>query len=1334
MSLRAISLRLPLILYCLLISKFLFAQQDIQTLDKDSINQLKISGQLTGKEFFTNSKATFSKVARPITSTTNILASAPPPSCDCWVPRDASWNIGEFDGSGASGGPGMAPEYRNDDWSTIELGLPFNFCFYGDPVDSVFLNNNGNVSIGAPYSTFTANAFPDPSFVMIAPFWGDVDTRDTASGLVYYKITPTYMIVQWENVGYFSQQSDKINTFQLIISDGLDPILPAGQNTSFCYRDMQWTTGSASGGVNGFGGTPATVGVNRGDGVDFIQIGRFDMAGSTYDGPFLNNDGIDALDNQVFYFNSCVSSSNVAPLVTAIQICDTLKVCINDTIQIYAEFLAPEQGQVTVAGVNPNGMSGVSILSATSGSIASITVQVVGLSSNIGFHTIYVTGTDNGAPPLTNSTPVIVQVMPAPTPNFSFSPPSPITPGATVTFTNGSVGAFTYSWDFGDGFPPSTLSNPTHSYANPGTYDVTLTATGPNGCSASIQHQVIVAACASASFTVIDTICAGTTTQVTFTGVASSGATFNWNFGTGTIVSGSGQGPYTIRWANAGNETISLSVTDNPCTPVNASLPVTVVGIPIASITTTPAVVCIAEQSTITFSGTSNSWASYNWNFGSATVLSGTGAGPYTLSWTNSGPANIGLIVSQSGCTDSIDVIVQVNQIPSSTFIMPTSACANETVQINYTGTASASANYVWNFSGATILSGNGQGPYQVNWSSGGTPSVTLSVIENACTSSTSSNVANITPGPLAAFSALPSICIGDQNSISFTGSPASGANYSWDFAAATIISGTGSGPYVLSWSTSGIKTIELIVSQNGCADTTQFNITVNPIPTSTFSIPVSICPGDTAEIIYTGSALPSATYNWNFNGGIIINGTGVGPYLVSWPSAANISLSVTQNGCVSPLTQNNIAIENLPAVNAGLDTTICSGDPLQIGVNHLASNTYSWYPATGITSPDSGITSVNGLNTGVVIEIRNYVLTATSPAGCKNRDTVSVIINPIPVVAFTSPSAQCFENNSFQFYAGGNRIPGTQYSWNFGAQAVPQQSSLENPLPVHFMQIGTHQITLEATFGNCVALPFSDNIIVAASPVAEFDALTREGCVPLTVPFINQSVGGNSYYWTFSDQGSDTLSNATHVFSQAGIYSVDLLTVSPEGCTDNISHPDFITVHPLPEPSFTPSPERTNILEPLIQFMNSTPGINQYYWEFGDGDSSYSFSPNHMYKELGTYTVTLYVENIYGCRDTISALVRIEDDFTFYIPNTFSPNGDGRNDFFSGFGTRFQAYHLDILDRWGLVVYSTNDYSQPWDGRVKNEVQADTYIYKIQVTDNEDKTHEYTGHVNVIR
>lgn len=212
--------------------------------------------------------------------------------CQCWQTRDSSWSIVPVNG-------GIPPEYRNDDGSSSIVSIPFTFCLYGTNWNNCYINNNGNISFGSPYGTFTASGFPNASFIMVAPFWSDVDTRGIPSGLPYYKITPTYMVVQWDSVGYYNSYFDKLNTFQVIITNGSDLIVPGG-NVSFCYKDMQWTTGDASGGINGFNGSDAIVGANSGDGVNYIQFGAFNQPGGNYNGPAGPNSGIDWLDNQTF--------------------------------------------------------------------------------------------------------------------------------------------------------------------------------------------------------------------------------------------------------------------------------------------------------------------------------------------------------------------------------------------------------------------------------------------------------------------------------------------------------------------------------------------------------------------------------------------------------------------------------------------------------------------------------------------------------------------------------------------------------------------------------------------------------------------------------------------------------------------------------------------------------------------------------------------------------------------------------------------------------------------------------------------------------------------------
>lgn len=317
-----------------------------------------------------------------------------PSACDCWVQPDATYTLA------------MPP---NDDQSTALIPLPFTFNLYGDLYNGVYINNNGNVSFGSSWGTFSSSPLPTNQFAMVAAFWADVDTRGT--GQVWYKVTPTAMYINWVGVGYYSMQTNLVNTFQIIITDGNDPVIGIGKNVSICYQDMQWTTGSASSGVNGFGGTPATVGANRGNGIDFLQFTRTDQAGIAYDGPFGLNDGVDWLDNKNFVFTTSVFTSNIPPIGSGTLLCDTLVACVGITSQLDMQFLSPEPGQTTTAISYAPTLSNYSEILNVVGNTAQITSEFTPIPSEVGFHQVTFEATDDGAPPLTATYNLVVWVQ-----------------------------------------------------------------------------------------------------------------------------------------------------------------------------------------------------------------------------------------------------------------------------------------------------------------------------------------------------------------------------------------------------------------------------------------------------------------------------------------------------------------------------------------------------------------------------------------------------------------------------------------------------------------------------------------------------------------------------------------------------------------------------------------------------------------------------------------------------------------------------------------------------------------------------------------------------------
>jgi hypothetical protein len=321
------------------------------------------------------------------------------------VPVDGTHQVVVFDGAGGSGpaNPGD-PCQRNDDDTTTAINLGFVFDLFGSPQTQVFINNNGNISFGTAFSTFTSTGFPIMDFPMIAPFWADVDTRGSLSGVVYYKLESNRLTVTWDHVGYFSSMDDKLSTFQLIISDGTDPLVGLGQNVCFCYGDMQWTTGSASGGAGGFGGTPATVGINAGDGVNFFQIGRFDQPGNAYDGPGGASDGVDFLDNtrQCFVTGTI---GNVPPIFI-----NTPSGCLGASVGVPLVFvvqaIGPEAGQ-TVNIVETSGTPNV-VCVPVPGNPAMITCTFTPDAGQTGITNLTFVATDDFIPPASSNLTVCI--------------------------------------------------------------------------------------------------------------------------------------------------------------------------------------------------------------------------------------------------------------------------------------------------------------------------------------------------------------------------------------------------------------------------------------------------------------------------------------------------------------------------------------------------------------------------------------------------------------------------------------------------------------------------------------------------------------------------------------------------------------------------------------------------------------------------------------------------------------------------------------------------------------------------------------------------------------
>ena len=248
---------------------------------------------------------------------------------------------------------------------------------------------------------------------------------------------------------------------------------------------------------------------------------------------------------------------------------------------------------------------------------------------------------------------------------------------------------------------------------------------------------------------------------------------------------------------------------------------------------------------------------------------------------------------------------------------------------------------------------------------------------------------------------------------------------------------------------------------------------------------------------------------------------------------------------------------------------------------------------------------------------------------------------------------------------------------------------------------------------------------------------------MPLCVAFADTAgiVPGSitAWRWSFGDGSTDTAQNPQHCFNTAGDYSVSLAITGSNGCSDTLTQTNYIHAYALPHAEFSNTPAQTDIFTPEFQYINESSGAASWLWDMGDLSHTTALNPSHTYAGAGTYTVWLYTASGYGCTDSVSHTVVVEDAFTFYAQNAFTPDNNGLDDVFlpKGSGWDPAAFDLAIFDRWGNLCFESKDMSKGWDGRVKggSEVaQMDVYIWKVSLRSMAGDKHSYMGTVTIVK
>ncbi len=465
-----------------------------------------------------------------------------------------------------------------------------------------------------------------------------------------------------------------------------------------------------------------------------------------------------------------------------------------------------------------------------------------------------------------------------------------------------------YNWSNGSNLQSITVNNS-------GSYWVEIN----NGnCVGSDTVLVTFNAMPVSQFSVNTPVCEGDSSMVQFIGTASGFANYIWNFDGGNGSPGIGIGPHYVNWQTAGTYTISLVVEDNGCTSSLSSDSVLVMATPSSDFIFSSNSICGDDTCSVIYVGNGSTNATYNWNFGQATLLNGTGQGPYQLQYINPGIHPVTLSVEENGCisqtyTDSIEV----GFVPDASFILSNAnICSSDTIVTTYTGNASVGAQFIWNFSGGNIINGSDQGPYTLVYSTPGTQTISLLIDEGTCSSEEYQANLEIFSIPTSDFSLSNSmLCSTDTLIMTYTGTATNSGNFVWNFDGADLLSGNNQGPFECQWDSAGSYMLTLQVEENGCqSDQSQQQIDIILSPTSEISITNPVCVDEEALLTYLGNATSSATYDWNTDGSTI-NPFGQGPHNVSWNSEGikTVTLEVEEAGCWSEQSIVQVTVNPLP-------------------------------------------------------------------------------------------------------------------------------------------------------------------------------------------------------------------------------------------------------------------------------------------------------------------------------------------------------------------------------------------------------------------------------------
>ncbi|SHL12754.1 gliding motility-associated C-terminal domain-containing protein [Chitinophaga jiangningensis] len=871
-----------------------------------------------------------------------------------------------------------------------------------------------------------------------------------------------------------------------------------------------------------------------------------------------------------------------------------------------------------------------------------------------------------------------VNVTPAPVANFIYSIISQNV-NNTFQFTDASIvdagESVSWFWDFGDG-STSTEINPVHTYMQSGNYTVTLTVTGNNGCVSTKTDQLLVSIDPNVSpkFSINNDEQCLTGNQFVFTNssVVAPGyniVAYSWDLGDGSAAQTGATVAYT--YAAAGTYDVTLTVTTN--NGLQLSVRQSVVVIPTATVNQPASQIwCVGEATNgVVFSsplgGTTYQWTNNNTSIGLA--ASGTGnISSFTLknAGTVNNVATITVVPLYKGCAGTPQSFtITARPVPSVNALTPQVLCTGAPTQPIVLSSSVAGTIFSWTNDNPAIglpAAGTGDIPVFTATNLQAVPVVANIVVvpsANGCTGP--QQITTITVKPLPTLNNnLSATAICDKALFSYVPTSATGGTtFAWTRAAVPGISnpaasGTGNPNETLFNTTPDTVSVvyNFTMAADGCTNTQQVTLPVKPTPVlSSSSDAGAICSGDLFYYV-PATTTPGTIFTWersinravredarNDNGAI----SEVLTNLSSAPITVNYSYRLTAAGCVGNASVS-VNVKPTPELNSDLNPgAICSGTPFVYAPSAtVTGTTFAWSRPLidGVSNP--AVTGSDGINeTLVITDNTAHTVPYTYSLnfdGCTNTQVVNANVLPASQSAFTVDNpAQCLDGNVFTFTnISPSRLPGRDsYIWDFG-----DETSATTTNAVHsYNAPGIYTVTLYIVGMAGCRTASSQNVIVKSTPTAGFLLNVIAPASNGQFQFTNTSTGISqplTYLWDFGDGTTSTDVNPQHTYAVAGTYTVTLTATSAEGCNAVASTVLTVAKNPDIVVDFDVVPTSSCITGNLIQYNSTTivtPGItiNEYLWDFGDGNTSTLQTPSHSYAAVGRYTVTLTVQTSAG-------------------------------------------------------------------------------------------------------